>query len=523
MNRKYINILFFMICFTLIFNNIPKPVQANFLGGPVGGKLVFYPLFAGMLYTAWCEWKHKSVLLYKELFFKYLGIYVGVTFLSLVVGLSVYPYYDDILRGPIEQIEKLPKVLTFLNQFGIGIEAKSLLPVWMVARMVKGFFIETLYTFGGAYMIYCWYRDSWKEAFKILVYAIYGSLAVLFIYSIFIEVPYLAGNSAYGKILSLINPYFHSIKDDGKWWPPLLWKGQLRSVFAEPSYFGIYTAFAIPLLWYKIIKERHIIWPVIATVMLFLLFLTKARTGFVLHLGELVLIACIVVLFMRERYYLIKLVMVVMCSLLAFGSSNLFMTYCMNGNKHFANTSQITAAKKYIDSNAGSLANPNKRSNKARYTIMEADFRIGLDHPVLGVGRGLRNGYIPQYLPEKGKQNAEVRMWLAFREKLGLMKSGFPMLGEYTVRFGETGILGLGVFLIPAFVLVFSVIKKLKNVSSNDRPEYLAILISLLGVMAAGVGDTLNITYCYWVLLGLGFAMCFRKEDSADKDLNERT
>ena len=47
-------------------------------------------------------------------------------------------------------------------------------------------------------------------------------------------------------------------------------------------------------------------------------------------------------------------------------------------------------------------------------------------------------------------------------------------------------------------------------------------LISLLGIMASGIGDTLNITYCYWVLLGLGYAMCFGKAGD-EKDINERT
>lgn len=51
MNKKIINFLFFFISFFLIFNNIPKIIQMNFLGGPVQSKLVFYPLFTGFIYT----------------------------------------------------------------------------------------------------------------------------------------------------------------------------------------------------------------------------------------------------------------------------------------------------------------------------------------------------------------------------------------------------------------------------------------------------------------------------------------
>lgn len=47
-------------------------------------------------------------------------------------------------------------------------------------------------------------------------------------------------------------------------------------------------------------------------------------------------------------------------------------------------------------------------------------------------------------------------------------------------------------------------------------------LISFMGIMASGIGDTLDITYCYWLLLGLGYAMCFGKKYN-DKDAYERT
>ena len=34
-------------------------------------------------------------------------------------------------------------------------------------------------------------------------------------------------------------------------------------------------------------------------------------------------------------------------------------------------------------------------------------------------------------------------------------------------------------------------------------------LYLLLVQLASGIGDSINITYCYWVLLGLGYALCF--------------
>lgn len=521
MNYKYIDYLFLIVCIFLIFNTIPEPIQMNFLGGPVGSKLVFYPLLIGVLYTFWCEWKYKNILIKKKQFIKFLGLYVGVTFLSLLIGLTFYPFINDILNGPVAQIEKLPRVLEFFNSKGINFEAETILPLWMIARMIKGFFLEIFYTFVAAYIFYCWYRDEWKTAFKIIVKAILCSVGILFVYSFLVEIPYLAGSEGCKHILEAINPFIHSIKDDGKWWPPLLWKGQLRSVFAEPSYFGIYTAFAMPFFWYMVYKNRKVIGLLFIFLLNFLLFLTKARTGFMLLLGEIVLLMLFLIIFERNRDFLKKTSSVVLCILLSFVGSNLFMSTFINTKSNITEVNVTTTMTDYIDSNATSLANPDKRSNRARYSIMEADFRIGLAHPILGVGRGLRNGYIPQYLPEKGKQNGEVKMWLEYREKLGILKSGFPSLGEYTVRFGETGILGLLVFLAPVLFLIFSMIKKIKDDTFKYKLEYGMFLISLLSIMASGIGDTLNITYCYWVLLGLGYAMCYGKAGD-EKDINER-
>ena len=52
MNKKVVDILFFLISLFLIFNNIPKIIQMNFIGGGIlGNKLVLYPLIIGLIYT----------------------------------------------------------------------------------------------------------------------------------------------------------------------------------------------------------------------------------------------------------------------------------------------------------------------------------------------------------------------------------------------------------------------------------------------------------------------------------------
>lgn len=93
-------------------------------------------------------------------FQKFILIYLAIAFISLIVGLYNYPYYDLVTSGPVTQIEKLPKLIEFLKGFGINVDVKLLTALWMIARVVKGVLFEVIYAFGGAYMIYCWYHND---------------------------------------------------------------------------------------------------------------------------------------------------------------------------------------------------------------------------------------------------------------------------------------------------------------------------------------------------------------------------
>ena len=240
------------------------------------------------------------------------------------------------------------------------------------------------------------------------------------------------------------------------------------------------------------------------------MFLTQARTAVALFVGEF-LIFSVIMLYLHQKILLKKFVNIAICIILAFLSSNYFIINLLADNRY-----EITTVDGYIESNLTSLASTTQRSNNARYSIMLTDLKIGLDNPVLGVGTGLRNAYVPDYLPEMTKNNVEVKMWIKNQQEKGIMRAGFPKLGEYTNRFAETGILGLIMFLIPPFILLKKLYSKItdKTLNADEKLPYVFFTISLIGIMASGIGDTINITYCYWVLLGLGYAMCFSKENN---------
>lgn len=54
MNTTIKNTIFSIVTVTLILNTIPKILQINFIAGGLQDKLVFYPIFIGLIYTWYC-------------------------------------------------------------------------------------------------------------------------------------------------------------------------------------------------------------------------------------------------------------------------------------------------------------------------------------------------------------------------------------------------------------------------------------------------------------------------------------
>lgn len=323
MNNKIINILFFIICFTLIFNNIPKFIQMNFWGGMIGNKLVLYPLTIGFIYTAYCQYKKQNVLVHFDIFKKFVLLYIMINMVSLLVGLYIYPYYNLVLNGPISQIEKLPRVLEIFESYGIILDHKFVLGVWMIVRQIKGVFLEMFWCFGGAYMIFCWYYNNWQKAVLIMIKGVLAGLIIIFSYSL-IEVFYLAGNVTAKNILEIITPYFHPIKTYMGWHPPLLWKGQVRSIFSEPSNIGNYISISIPVLWCCYLRKFSLKFLLNSFLVMFLVFLTQARTAYAMLFGMTGLLF-LLLLVIKHKDLLKQVSIICITGVIAFGTATQFI------------------------------------------------------------------------------------------------------------------------------------------------------------------------------------------------------
>lgn len=246
----------------------------------------------------------------------------------------------------------------------------------------------------------------------------------------------------------------------------------------------------------------------ILTAFTFCLFLTKARTAVALFGGEVCLLFLALIYF-RNKVFLKKFIIIIACSLIAFVFANLFITNIMALKTESVSRATLDkVVEMYISDNLKSIGGKDNRSNRSRYSVMEADLRVGLEHPLLGVGTGLRDAYVGEKLAAMDNKSDEMKRWIRAQKERGVMRAGIPVLGEYTSKFAETGMAGSLIHLFPAGYLIFLILKRIRK--TNDikiKEQAMFLLFSFLGTMAAGIGDNINITYCYWVLLGVGYAI----------------
>ena len=551
--ERAFDVLFLLLIGTLIFAPIPKPISFEVLG-VTGKEFAIYPLGIGMILMlyVWTRSGKRDILINNSInlesqsFFLnakwYLGILSLILALSVISGVLSYPYYEQLLSS----IEYLPaRLIHVMEIFHSENISKAGIGLWLIFKGLKNVFFDVFWLFGGAFLIYVWYQQRPARCFELLLKGIFCSLGIIFLYE-FIELPYLMGNQMAARILTTINPYIHQIGQLNNsyigntnaavqayaWWPPLLWKHQVRSVFPEPSFFGMYCAFAVPWLWFVwfqikkgallSLKGLAMAWAM--TYLYFLLFATQARTAIILFIGELFLLLTYGI-YKKNKGDLIKIIAILLLATMAFSGSLIFIqiekdrSLILNGTidgscieENDSESLFSKAGKSYISDNIASAVGKDKRSNRARFSLMEAELKVWMDHPVLGVGKGLKAAYIPDKLPSDTTKSSEVKMWLDRLHANGALKASFPDVSEYTSRLCEIGLLGCLLYYFPAVYLAYFFLLFLRR--SRDNKQYLRIqsllsfyLISLAGILAGGITTSLNVNYCFGVLLGIGFIL----------------
>lgn len=538
MNKKIIDFIFGCIIFALPFKYIPSVLWQTYIGGPFGQDLVVYPIFFGIIYTVYCQWKYKNIGYRWDIFKKFALIYATVLLVSIFWGLINYPYYEWVFNGPKDQLEKLSKILIFFNHIGISDAEELLLRIWLVIRPIKSIFFEMLYTFGATYMIICWYHTRVNDAIKILLKVNTVNLIIIAVYGM-VDVFYQNGQEWAQMTLAFLNSNIHAnvvVEYIPYEVSTMMFRNlQNRSLFLEPSYFGIYMAFSSPLLWWDIYRRNNNI----KRLMLFLLFLlvsfelflSQSRLALVVNLGVFFLFSLLFMYKLRKKALVFILILLTGGSL-AFTGAILFLQYGqvsapMGGGEPLATKWRVMQVKeddkvkkglsnvntqKYFDEGVSSLSSgyegeQHAGSNHSRFTVQKTHIQIGLEHPLLGVGTSFRQAFLRDKLDKD--PGGEIQIWNKTIDKKGILNRGFPNLGEFTLRFAETGILGLIFYLFPAFILFSLYIKKIiiERINLNSIVPIIFSTASFTGMFVTGLGEGLNITFCYWLAMAIGYLL----------------
>ena len=529
-SNKYIDSLIGLSFIFVIFPVIPMSLRIGFLGGEFSAKASFYTLFICLVYSVWL--KRHSLLQYhlywKELLYiTLLGFSIAV---SLVHGLINFPYYD-LVPGTNYMNHKLEAIIQLI--FNESVSEYTLSVIHFCFRVLKNSLTQLIFTFGFSYLIFYWYKNRSKTILKIVSKGSLISASLVVIFGV-IELFYFGKQQWALSLLTYIRPIVHAIEINNTWWPPLFWPElQFRSLFPEPSFLGIYTVITIPFIWSIIFTSKNKKLVGLSFIILLLLemitLLANSRTATVFLIIDYILLVFALCIQFRNKKFIINTVLVTLIGLLAFVgnivyTSNVF--YVQDASTKSINTTSTTSKNistqqvaneitSYGENNIKSLSKKGGRSNNQRYGVMKADLDIFKENPLLGIGQGLRTPYVLNYLDEDTLNGAEVKMWIENIKNKGLINISIPMLGEYTSRLSETGIMSFVLFMAPILLLLF---RLLKYIIQNSKDTFVIFFtIAYIECLLTGIGTTLNELYYFWILLGFGYALVYVKNSCNNK------
>ncbi len=481
--------------------------------------------------------------------FFYLLVFFLWQCLCTVIGIQEFDYYALV---SLEQMDKLRYFTQTLQSSGLPVTDVMAIKIWLCLRFLKDCLLYVIFSYGVSLWVFQMYKeekthpDATRTAvFSHLVLAVTVLCLTMTAYSI-IEIGYLSGNLNCARILAKINPLLYEVEKLHGWWPPLLWKDQLRSLFAEPSFFGLASTMIAPFFIYKILNppKRCFVkgfYNCIFILFVVMLFLTRARTALVLFIGQLFLFVFYVLLF-KHRYFK-KVLQVLLVVLFSFALSLHIMSgfkvvnldsdtarssnvtanasdYVSDnvasvvGNKrsNTARSSNVTAnASDYVSDNVASVVG-NKRSNTARFASVRATFLTGFQHPVFGVGMGLSTAYVNANFTRDDLNNNEVRNWSRYVEKEGVLKSPIPVLNQFSIIIANFGVMGLLFYLFPMFYIFFGIIKE---ISKGLAVEMACLIIAYIATVAAMLSNVAFLTY--YIMTGVLLA-CMRMNNGRDEN-----
>ena len=513
-------ILFFIVFF-LPFTNLPM----RFAIPELGSNLSFAIIKATLI--LFCIWfmKVKGI---KIPFKKFWGIIISWFLICTLIGSITYPFYDSFFLNYLHSAGLYGKLVKAIPQI---FDNEKIMMIKFSFFKIRQMLINLVVPFASTFaLVYFLVHVDSNKVLHVISKASLGISLVMEIYSIPEMIWVWTGNKFCENFLKTVNTFLYDPSMGHGWWPPLLWRHHVRSVTPEPSFFGILAMFVIPFLWYRIFEEnkkREIIFLLLFTLMIFM---TEARTAIVCYLGELVLLIITTIgLKISQWKKIISTVLVI--SVVSFGISlyggtaayritqayNHLVTPVTQeqvqnsaGNTHNKNQKPKTqnakksqnvpakpktpiSAKDYVNKNVTSLASLNARSNAARWGNTIARIKVGLQHPIFGVGYHYESKYMIKEFPPFALKSLEAKGWIKEIKNDKLFEVSIPVSNQYSEILSDFGIPGLILFMVPIFYVLYLLYKVVRVKKYDNRLVY--VFVAFMGQVACMLSNHFFMTY----------------------------
>jgi O-antigen polymerase family protein len=280
---------------------------------------------------------------------------------------------------------------------------------------------------------------------------------------------------------------------------------RIRSVTAEASAFGMYSALLFPWLLNCILHDtgsKKIFFLTIFFYFLILNLLSFSRTSYVILTIEFILYVC---------FFFSSIIHRVRASIgyISIGGIIFGILYLKIGEELGIDIGQIFLS---LTANDG----PQAMSNVARYASTLAALEIWQEYPIFGCGLGAYGFYAPGYYPNWAWSSIEIVGW-----SLNTLSEGsWPLAHNmYARMLAETGALGAGLWGLIGLFLIYEIWGLLKY--DVNKMYVKCLLISTVGILLCGFNSESLHFFAYWIILGMVWSYRLKKMLSVSYEIRE--
>src|SRR5699024_332823 len=239
---------------------------------------------------------------------------------------------------------------------------------------------------------------------------------------------------------------------------------RISSITQESPYLAIYLITVAGWMFSYILTSKGIKRFIPTFLILELTFFSGSRTGMIVIFAQLLVF--LVVLFSIPRYRKYVYILIVSCIVVS-GTA-----IAINPQKAISEINEKVKSLNFSNLTANV-------SNQTRFGIQSSNIKVAMNHPIIGVGFGQQTYYNRFHYPVWATyNNYEFSMffkdpdWLSFP----------PGYNMYLRILAETGIIGLGLFLLFLGSILWKCIQLISASSGEKKILSIILLISFVGL-----------------------------------------